>query len=259
MLTGCSVIAISGLGSHPFGSWQRHGSDKSYMWIRDEIPGSIPGARAILYGYDASLTDSDSFQSIRDIARGLFEQLRATGWQRVAAASLAFLAHSLGGIVLMDALLQIADSRNSVDAPILDKVRGAILFGVPTLGMEQSNLQAMTEGQVNETIVQDLSRESNYLRNLNESYLGVSRLRRLRVFWGYETRTSPTVEVCPSRPRCLVCCRSDSRTPPGSEVQVDGGRQRAGTRYWWTGSRQHVVTSTTIRSQRFPSTRTTLI
>ena len=167
------------------------------MWIRDEIPGSVPGARAILYGYDASLTDSDSFQTIRDIARGLFEQLRATGWQRVAAAPLAFLAHSLGGIVLMDAILQIADSRNNSDAPILDKVRGAILFGVPTLGMEQSNLQAMTEGQVNETLVQDLSRESNYLRNLNQSYLGVSKLRELRVLWGYETRTSPTVEVCP--------------------------------------------------------------
>ena len=165
------------------------------MWIRDEVPESVAGARGILYGYDASVADSDSFQSIRDIARGFFEQLRATGWQRDAAAPLAFLAHSLGGIILMDALLQIADSRNNLDSSILGKVRGVILFGVPTLGMEQENLRAMTEGRANETLIHDLSRESNYLRNLNQSYFGVAQLRRLLVFWGYETRTSPTLEV----------------------------------------------------------------
>jgi hypothetical protein len=61
--------------------------------------------------------------------------------------------------------------------------------------MEQASLQAMTEGQLNEVLVQDLSRESNYLRKLCQSYFGISKLRHMRVFWGYETRTSPTVEV----------------------------------------------------------------
>lgn len=40
---------------------------------------------------------------------------------------------------------------------------------VPSLGMVQAHLAAMVEGQVNETLVQDLSREggANYLRDLD--------------------------------------------------------------------------------------------
>ncbi|KAI9159121.1 Protein SERAC1 [Paramyrothecium foliicola] len=165
-------IAISGLGSHPFGSWQPHGSDKSFMWVRDELPRGSPGVRAILYGYDTSLIRSTSFQSISDIARGLIEQLRANGCHNSSAKPLIFLAHSLGGIVLKDALVQLADARNDFDHSILDKIFGAIMFGVPSLGMEQSHLMAIVDGQVNETLVEDLSRDSQYLQRLDKAYHG---------------------------------------------------------------------------------------
>ena len=190
-----SVIAIPGLGSHPFGSWQPHGSDKSYIWVRDEIHRCVAGSRAILYGYDSTLANSNSFQSIGDLARGFVDQLHTAGWQSHGAAPLAFLAHSLGGIVLMDSLLCIASCGDNTIASILDKVRGAILFGVPTLGMEQASLQAMVEEQANEVLICDISSESNYLRNLNKSFFGISKLRQLRMFWGYETQMSPTVDV----------------------------------------------------------------
>ena len=64
-----SCIALSGLGSHPFGSWQPHGSDKSFMWIRDKAPTLVPGARMITYGHNSGLINSTSFQLISDIAR----------------------------------------------------------------------------------------------------------------------------------------------------------------------------------------------
>lgn len=32
-----SCVIISGLASHPFGSWQPRGSDKFSKWIRDDL------------------------------------------------------------------------------------------------------------------------------------------------------------------------------------------------------------------------------
>ncbi|VUC30839.1 unnamed protein product [Clonostachys rosea] len=185
-------IALSGLASHPFGSWQPHGHDKTFMWLRDEAPRLITGARMILYGYDSQLIGSQSFQSISDIALAFIHQLNTGGWNLALSKSIVFLAHSLGGVVLKDAIVQMAD-RETV-APILNRVKGAIMFGVPSLGMYQSHLMAMTEGQSNEMLVQDLSREngSAYLRHLNARFNGLSFINTMKIYWAYETKESAT-------------------------------------------------------------------
>jgi hypothetical protein len=191
-----SCIAISGLASHPFGSWQPHGPDKTFMWIRDVIPRSVPGLRTITYGYDSKLVGTNSFQSISDMARTLLLQLKAAGWSSPSSKPTIFLAHSLGGLVLKDAIVQMADREKSV-AGLLDNVLGAIMFGVPSLGMEQSHLLAMVEGQPTETLVQDLSRDgdSNYLIRLNERFENLAFLRTAGIMWAYETERTPTVVV----------------------------------------------------------------
>ncbi|KAK0714484.1 hypothetical protein B0H67DRAFT_553198 [Lasiosphaeris hirsuta] len=188
-------IAISGLASHPFGSWQPRGDDKTFMWIRDEIPRSAPGIRAIIYGYDSKLHNSTSFQSIGDLGQSLILRLKAGGWNLPSSKPIVFLAHSLGGLVLKEAIVQMADRDKSVTG-ILENVLGAIMFGVPSLGMDQSHLMAMVEGRPNELLVQDLSREggTHYLRQLNRRFEGLSFLRTARILWAYETAESPTVE-----------------------------------------------------------------
>ncbi|KAK0645794.1 hypothetical protein B0T16DRAFT_492873 [Cercophora newfieldiana] len=187
-------IAISGLASHPFGSWQPHGPDKSFMWIRDAIPLSVPGLRTMTYGYDASLSHSNSFQSIGDIAQTLVLLLRFGGWNLPSSKPIIFLAHSLGGLVLKEAIVRMAD-RDKAFFGILDNISGVIMFGVPSSGMHQSHLMAMVEDQPTELLVQDLSREGGayYLRDLNKRFEGVSFLQTKKVFWAYETRESPTV------------------------------------------------------------------
>jgi hypothetical protein len=202
-----SCIAISGLASHPFGSWQPRGTDKSFMWIRDEAPANVPGMRTVIYGYDSSLLHSTSNQSIRDIARDFIEHLRLGRWNMTTSKPLVFLAHSLGGLVLKDALVQIADAKDNRDSCLLDKILGVVMFGVPNLGMEQSHLRAMVEGQPNELLVDDLSRNSNYLSQLDASFSGITFERGILIFWAYETAQSKTVVVSlyvpdyPSTPR----------------------------------------------------------
>ncbi|EAQ88998.1 hypothetical protein CHGG_05617 [Chaetomium globosum CBS 148.51] len=187
-------IAVSGLASHPFGSWQPRGHDKTFMWVRDAIPASIPGLRTIIYGYDSSLLESSSFQSISDLAQSLILHLKSGGWNLPSSKPIVFLAHSLGGLVLKEAIVQAASGEKNI-TNILDNVLGAIMFGVPSLGMEQSHLMAMVEGQPNEFLVQDLSREggSNYVRQLHAQFEGLSFLRKAYILWAYETKVSSTV------------------------------------------------------------------
>jgi len=46
------------------------------MWLRDSLPKDLKGARVLLYGYDTSLLDSQTFQSIDDIAIAFCERIR---------------------------------------------------------------------------------------------------------------------------------------------------------------------------------------
>lgn len=149
----------------------------------------------LLYGYNSQLIKSESFQKISDISLGLIHQLKYGGWGLPSSKPIVFLAHSLGGIVLKDAILQIAGLQ--LYASILDKVKGAIMFGVPSLGMHQSHLMMMTEGRPNEILVQDLSRDngSAYLRDLNTRFDGLAFLKRATIYWAYETKESVTAAV----------------------------------------------------------------
>jgi hypothetical protein len=186
-------IAVSGLASHPFGSWQPKGGDKSFMWIRDSLPKHLHGTRAIVYGYDTKLLDSDSFQSIPDLARELINQLQAYGWGTQIRRPLVFLAHSLGGLVLKEALVQLDKSQDETYKSLLSVVRGSVCFGVPNLGMEQGHFRTVVQNNPNEALVDDIARNSNYLRRLNEEFSGGSFNQHLRCFWAFETSESPTV------------------------------------------------------------------
>lgn len=203
-----SCIAISGLAGHPFGSWQRKGAEKTFMWIRDDLPQALPQVRFILYGYDSTLR-SDSFQRIPDISQALLQQLHASGWTLSTCKPLLFLAHSLGGIVLKQALVTLANHPGTLE-PLRDVIRGAILFGVPNFGMEQTALLSMVENRPNEELVTDLAPGSKYLSTIHDQMSGLSFLQSVTLFWAYETQESPTVRVSYTKKSIIVPLASAS-------------------------------------------------
>ena len=168
------------------------------MWIRDNLPNHLKSVRAVVYGHDTKLHDSQSFQSIQDLAHKLIDQLLAYGWKNSSAKPIAFLAHSLGGLILKEALIQLDKSQDQAYKSLLNRIRGAIFFGVPNLGMEQAHFQTVVRNNPNEALVDDIGRNSNYLRRLNEAFTGASFETSLKCFWAFETSESPTLSVCGS-------------------------------------------------------------
>jgi surfactin synthase thioesterase subunit len=157
------------------------------MWIRDALPKEFPTIRVHLFGYNTKLAKSNSFQTIPDLASFLAESLKASDLLSPAAKPLIFLAHSLGGIVLKEAL----DREHQK----MRHVAGAVFFGVPSRGMETQALMTMVSGQPNGGLVRDLTTASDYLGRLDDRFFEVVRRGTLELFWAYETKTTPTVAV----------------------------------------------------------------
>jgi hypothetical protein len=166
------------------------------MWIRDDALKYVPGMRAILYGYDSKLVNTDSFQRIGDLSVSFISQIRANGGTLSDAKPLVFLAHSLGGIVLKDAFCRLANSQaDSLERRIFSRCKGALMFGVPNFGMEQNHLLSVVQGNPTEALVRDLSRESGtygYLKRLELSLSGIAEVGDMTIYWAFETSTSPT-------------------------------------------------------------------
>lgn len=206
-----SCLVISGLASHSFGSWQTHGHDKSFMWIRDDLPQKLPGVRFLIYGYDTTLSNSKSFQIISDLAISLVQTMKAIGWSAPSAKPVLFLAHSLGGVVLKQSLVILAGG-DSQERAILAKVKGAISFGVPSQGMSIPDISEMLGDQPNVALVKELSNESKFLPRLDEQFGNISSLQRLQFFWAFETKVTPSVEVSPDLNGVLIALKATKQS-----------------------------------------------
>jgi hypothetical protein len=163
------------------------------MWIRDRLPGYHPNVRFITYGYDTKLYPSTSFQSVPDLANSLIGALRSSGWSSPSAKPLIFLAHSLGGVVLKQALVMLAGS-GQTETFISALVRGSVFFGVPSQGMPMNDVRIMLGKQPNaDALVMEISDTSDYLESLERQFSGISFLSNVKLFWAYETKTTRTV------------------------------------------------------------------
>ncbi|KAL5049509.1 hypothetical protein BDW71DRAFT_204766 [Aspergillus fruticulosus] len=98
------VIAVPGLGSPAIGSWKSPSSNR--VWLRDFLPDDVPNIRVLLYGYDTSLLDNDGKESIEDLGCCFLESVKAFHSDTTNRRPLIFIGHSLGGLLIKEALLQ---------------------------------------------------------------------------------------------------------------------------------------------------------
>ena len=69
-----SIIAISGIDGHAYGSWRGRGPTRR-MWLRHFLKKDLPNCRTMIYGYDSKLAKR-GFAKIEDYARGFLEDLK---------------------------------------------------------------------------------------------------------------------------------------------------------------------------------------
>ncbi|EPE30856.1 alpha/beta-Hydrolase [Glarea lozoyensis ATCC 20868] len=132
-LTPDNILAIHGLNGNPLNTWTEPKSQK--LWFRDFLPKDIPNARIMTFGYDATAAFERSTAGILEHARDLLrcvEETRINEQER--NRPILFCAHSLGGLVLKQALLVAAETGHKHYKPIWENTIGVLFFGTPHRG-----------------------------------------------------------------------------------------------------------------------------
>lgn len=164
------------------------------MWLRDALPEELPGAHVMIYGYDSKLAKSTSFQNLGDVASRFRHSLQITLGKRTNCRPLIFIAHSLGGLILKQAMVQMA----SGDAADLDNLKATFaifFFGVPNQGMDIKSLLAMVRGQPNLPFLAALDKNNGLLHELVEKFRAIFDFRDSHVISFFETEESPTARL----------------------------------------------------------------
>lgn len=182
------VLAVPGLGGHPYGSFVDKGD--GHMWLCESLPRDIPTARVIIYGYESGLQDSTSFAGLNDLSGSLrvtIRRLLEFGEQR----HLILIGHSLGGLLIKEALVQMIESNSELDQ--LKRIVGALFFGVPNDGMDITSLIPIVNNQPNHFFLGSLNAiNSQVLRLQERSFAKLLDQMALDIFCFFETKESPT-------------------------------------------------------------------
>ncbi|KAG8167584.1 hypothetical protein KVR01_003273 [Diaporthe batatas] len=190
-------IVVSGLASHAYGSWKSR--KDHFMWLRDDATWRKPNVRVMLYGYDTALVNSESFQTIENIGTELgatlsrVRRMLQQGKVDSRPRPIVFIAHSLGGLVVKQAICKMSSSKKENQRITASCIYGLIFFGVPNAGIRIEHWLPMVKGQPNEVLVRDLRPGSEYLLNLQrnfEAQFTYPKSKILSVFETMRTRTA---------------------------------------------------------------------
>ncbi|KFX90596.1 hypothetical protein V490_06374 [Pseudogymnoascus sp. VKM F-3557] len=212
------IIAISGLGGHAFGSFKAR--DGQHMWLCDSLPRDLPGAQIMIYGYDTQLHGSKSFQDLESLASSLRASITAQRTlgstnAKSMAVPLVFIAHSLGGLIVKEAIIQMEKDKKHQD--LLESIYGALFFGVPSQGMDIASLIPMVKCQPNQALLHTLGKESQLLRNQSRDFPQAFASKESEIFCYYETEMSRTATLTENNvwkmgePLCILVDSSSAR------------------------------------------------
>lgn len=173
-------------------------SVKKVYWPQHLLPQTLPTARVLVYGYDTKIGHAMGTQptqnTVYDFASDLLQSLEASRRQQ-ASRPLAFVAHSLGGIIVKEALRQASNYWNYGPAhqclhQIYASTAAIIFFGTPHGGADPRGLRELIIEKLvraagfsaNEQIVNALMPNSERLRELRDAFLPMARQKEWLIY-----------------------------------------------------------------------------
>ncbi|KAK1237933.1 hypothetical protein MKX08_002512 [Trichoderma sp. CBMAI-0020] len=179
------VVFLHGLTGHREKTWTAEGETKP--WLKTLLPKDLPTARIITYGYDADvlhLTRVAGQNTIREHAKTLINDLSALRTDTVGRP-IIFVVHSLGGLVIQEALQICTNPNDEGQGDLLSSTRGVAFFGTPHAGSDLEKFATAVINIVriakkpNKRLLGVLRRNSEILANIKDGFLTMV-LRRLQ-------------------------------------------------------------------------------
>ncbi|KAI2923323.1 hypothetical protein CBS147343_872 [Aspergillus niger] len=169
------IIAVHGLNpkskkNHAEKTWESNGK----LWLRDFLPKQLPRARIFLFSYNSKVAIQSSAAGVREQAHVLLDRLRLER-EKCEYRPLLFIAHSLGGIVVKEALVQAKLS--TTYGSICTSTFGIAFFGTPHRGTHLARVGGVAAkfvrailGTASNTLLKALSKGSLYALELSANF-----------------------------------------------------------------------------------------
>ncbi|KAH8691538.1 hypothetical protein BGW36DRAFT_388505 [Talaromyces proteolyticus] len=125
------IVAVHGLGGDSFGTWIEKSSKE--LWLRTFLPKDIANVRIMTFGYNSNFVRDTATGNTYNFAENLLAALRRKRPGEARRRPLIFIGHSLGGIVIKQALIT-AKIRSQQYKDILESTWHLIFLGTPHQG-----------------------------------------------------------------------------------------------------------------------------
>jgi pimeloyl-ACP methyl ester carboxylesterase len=210
---GFDIVFVHGLRGSSFGTWSKNGVCWPRDLLKEDTKEASLDARVITWGYDASIANVFTYASqesifghaetlLGDLARlrigKVFKYVfpsnfrflhRETGarllTQHIQNRPIIFLGHSLGGLVIKEALIKSAAYQSHGRHPTLGEIyvhtKGVIFLGTPHRGSNKESLGEVIAHvakysfrQPNDQLMRTLQHDSHILENQRDQFTTIS-------------------------------------------------------------------------------------
>ena len=195
------IVFVHGLFGHPQNTWSSKprrrshspsgvkegnnggtGSDEPVFWPQTLLPEVLPDAQIFTWGYDADIGgffSSAGQSTIHEHAGSLLSDLSdLRNKPEVRVIPLIFVVHSLGGIIVKDALNQSSSTEGTRLKEVVAATYGVVFLGTPHKGSSSASLgkiayhiTELATRRPNIKLLQGLERHSEVLTRIGDSFL----------------------------------------------------------------------------------------
>ncbi|KAH6649379.1 hypothetical protein F5144DRAFT_634706 [Chaetomium tenue] len=123
------IVAVHGLNGDSYSTWTHQNGS---LWLRDFLPGSLPGCRVFTYGYPSQVFGR-SIAEVKGYARRLLGEIRDI--QDVSREVALAIAHE--------------DNSDPANQRLLQSVTGIVFFGTPHRGSDTAKLGTLVGTMIN--------------------------------------------------------------------------------------------------------------
>ncbi|KAI5817928.1 hypothetical protein BZA77DRAFT_343298 [Pyronema omphalodes] len=191
------IIAVTGLSAHAFGSWKSP-DEADTMWLRDFLPRDFSKSRVYTWGYYSSIMDDRRSTTITAISRRFLEDIKRVRETQTVSRPLILIGHSLGGLVIQEALVAASKGNCEKDKAVHQSCIGVLFFGVPIRGLNRTSIESLVKGKQNDYFLQTISSGSDYLFDLENNFRICYRsMKSCTVVSFYESVDTLTIEKSP--------------------------------------------------------------
>jgi hypothetical protein len=189
------VIFVHGLTGDPSGTWTT--GDTQDYWPK-WLCGDVPGLAVHALGYPASIFAkwAKKEMDLHERANNMLEAMAARG---LGERPLAFVTHSLGGILVKEMLRVSSECADDGWKQISKSTRLVAFIATPHTGASLAATVKFIVPRISSTHLDLLSNGSGYLSSLNQSYRDLANSQGIETVSYYEKYKTKDVALVVSR------------------------------------------------------------